>query len=79
MLLGDGLDHELEERDLVGRRQRIGEVPVDLELAIRILMVVLVGAPAEAGHGGADLGNDIEPAHDGGLVVTGLFRRVAVV
>ena len=56
MLLGDRLDHELEEAQLIGRRQRVIEVPVDLELTVGVLMVVLVRTPSERNHGRADLG-----------------------
>ena len=34
--------------------QRVVIVPVHLELAVRILVIVLVGLPAEAHHGVAD-------------------------
>ena len=77
MLLGDRLHHELEEAELVGRGQRVVEVPVDLELAVGVLMIVLIGPPAEIDHGGADLGDDVEAAHDRRLVVAGLLLRIA--
>ena len=51
VLLGDRLDHELEERMLVGGDERVVELPVHLELAVGVLVVVLVGLPAELQHG----------------------------
>ena len=50
VLLGDRLHHELEERMLVGGGERIVELPVHLELAVRVLMIVLIGLPAELQH-----------------------------
>ena len=43
MLFGDRLDHELEEAVLVGGLQRVVVIPVHLELAVGVLVVVLVG------------------------------------
>jgi hypothetical protein len=48
MLLGHRLDHELEEAVLVGGGERVVELPVHLELAVGVLVVVLVRAPAES-------------------------------
>ena len=50
VLLGDGLHHELEEGMPVGGDQRVVEVPVHLELAVGVLVVVLIGGPAERQH-----------------------------
>ena len=52
--------------------QRVVEVPVHLELAVGVLVVVLVGPPAELEHVVADLGDDVVAAHQGLLVVAGL-------
>ena len=41
----------LKKAELVGRGQRVVEVPVDLELAVGVLVIVLIGAPAEIDHG----------------------------
>ena len=48
------------------------ELPVHLELAVGVLVVVLVGLPAEREHAVADLGDHIVAAHQGLLVVAGL-------
>ena len=72
MFLGNRLDHELEKDVAVGRDKGVVVVPVHLELAVGVLMVVLVGAPAETQHGVADFRHDIVTAHQGRLVVTGL-------
>ena len=75
VLLGDRLDHELEEGVPVGGDQRVVEVPVHLELAVGVLVVVLVRAPAELQHVVADLGDDVVAAHQRLLVVAGLRLR----
>ena len=62
MLLGNGLHHELEEGQLVRRRQRVIEIPVDLELAIGVLVVVLIGPPAQLNHGRGNLGDHVDAA-----------------
>ena len=48
VLLGDRLHHELEEGKLIGGGQRVVEIPVDLELAVGVLVVVLIGRPSRA-------------------------------
>ena len=73
---GDLLDHELEEGVAVCRGEGVRIVPVDLELAVRVLVVVLVGPPAERFHVGADLRDHLVTAKEGGLVVAGLGLRV---
>ena len=77
VLLGDGLDHELEERVAVGGDQRVVVQPVHLELAIGVLVVVLVRPPAELEHGIADRGDHLVAAHQRRLVVAGLVLGVA--
>ena len=77
VLLGNRLHHEFEEGVPVGRHENIVIVPVHLELAVGVLMVVLVGAPAEREHGVADLGHDIVAAHQGLLVVAGFGVDIA--
>ena len=79
MLLGDRLHHELEERVAIGGHERVGERPVHLELAVRVLMVVLVGLPAECEHRIADLGDDVVATHQRLLVVAGLLRGILAV
>ncbi|CAI8326003.1 MAG: Uncharacterised protein [Rhodospirillaceae bacterium] len=76
VLFGNGLDHEFEERVLVGRAQRVVELPVHLKLAVGVLVVVLVRPPAQLQHIVADLGDDIVAAHHRLLVVAGLFGAV---
>jgi hypothetical protein len=51
VLFGDRAGHELEERVPVGGHQRAGIGPVHLELAVRVLVVALVGLPAQRQHG----------------------------
>ena len=77
MLLGDRLDHVLEERVPVGGLQGVVILPVHLELAVGVLMIVLIGAPAEIEHGIADLGDDVVAAHQRLLVVAGLRLVIA--
>ena len=79
MLFGNALHHELEERQLIGRGQRIIEIPVDLKLAIGILMVVLIGAPAQLNHSRSNFSDHVETTHDGRLVIAGLFLRISAV
>ncbi len=64
----------LKKRVLVGGGEHVVEGPVHLELAVRVLMVVLVGLPAQRQHVVADLGDHVVAAHDRLLVVAG-FRR----
>ena len=70
------LRHELEERVPVGRDERVVEVPVHFELAVGVLVVVLVGAPAQLQHVVADFGDHVVAAHQGLLVVARLGRLV---
>ena len=63
VLLGDRLDHELEERVAVGGLQSRVVFPVHLELTVRILMVVLIRPPAERDHAVADLRDGRVTAH----------------
>ena len=79
MLLGDRLHHELEERVLVGGIQRGVVFPVHLELAVRVLMIVLVWPPAERHHAIADLGDRRVAAHQRLLIVARLRLRVGAV
>jgi hypothetical protein len=43
VLLGNGFDHELEEGMLVGGASASSILPVHLELAVRVFVVVLIG------------------------------------
>ena len=77
--LRDLFDHELEERQPVCGHQRFGIVPVDLELPVRVFVVVLVGSPAQVFHVAADLGDYLVAAHQSGLIVAGLGLGIACV
>ena len=61
---------------LVGGLKHVVVFPVHLELADRVLVVVLVGLPAEFQHVVADLGDHVIAAHDRLLVVARLFGSV---
>ncbi len=63
VLLRDRLDHVLEEGVLVGRPQTVVVFPVHLELAVRVLMIILVGVPAQRDHAVADVLDDVVAAH----------------
>ncbi len=76
VLLGDRLRHVFEEDVAVGGQQSVVIFPVHLELAVRVLVVVLIGLPAEFQHAVADLGDDVVAAHQGLLVVAGLVLGV---
>ena len=47
MLFRNRLDHVLEERMAISRHQCRVIFPVHLELAVRILVIVLIGLPAQ--------------------------------
>ena len=72
MLLGDRFGHIFEEGHAVGRLEGIVEGPVHFELTVGVLMVVLVGRPAEFQHGVADLADHVVTPHQGRLIVAGL-------
>ncbi len=76
---GDRLHHELEEAVPVGGDQRVVVFPVHLELAVRVLMVVLIGLPAEIEHVAADFRDHVIAAHQRLLVVAGLLRGIHAV
>ena len=76
VLLGDRLHHELEEGMLVSGAQRRVELPVHLELAVRVFVVVLIGLPAERDHRVADFRHHVVTAHERLLVVAGLGLAV---
>jgi hypothetical protein len=59
--------------------QHVVVVPVHLELAVGVLVVVLIGAPAELQHAVANLADHVVAAHQGRLVVAGLVLDVALV
>ena len=72
----DLFDHELEKGVPVSGGQTLGIVPVDFELAIRVFMVVLIGAPPKFEHVVANFAHDIIAPHDRLLVVAGLFGSI---
>ena len=63
MLFGDRLYHELEEGVPVRGDQRVVIVPVHFELSVGVLVVVLIGPPAECLHTVADLRHHLVAAH----------------
>jgi len=79
VLLGDRLDHELEEGVPVGGLQAGVVLPVHLELSVRVLVVVLVRVPSETDHAVANLGDHLIAPHQRLLVVAGLGLRIRVV
>ena len=79
VVLGDRFDHELEEGLAVGLNQAVAVVPVHLELAIGVLVVVLIRPPAERLHVIADLGDHIVAPHQGGLIVAGFRLGIALI
>ena len=66
----------LKKRMFVRGGQRVIELEVHLELAIRVFVVVLIGAPAEAKHIVANLGNHVIAPHHGLLVIAGLVGDI---
>ena len=75
-LLGERLDHVAEEHRAVAGRQRVGELEVLLELAVGVLVVGGVVAPAERGDVARHHGHEVEVARQAAHVVTGLVERV---
>ena len=75
-LLGERLDHVAEEDGAVAGGERVGELEVLLELAVRVLVVVRVVVPAELRHVARDLRHEVEVARERAHVVTGLVERV---
>src|SRR6266700_2231188 len=76
VLLGDRAHHVLEEGMAVGGLERRIVLPVHLELAVRILVVVLVGLPAQRLHGVTDFRDHVVAAHQRLLVVARLALAV---
>ncbi len=72
VLLGDRFHHVFEESVPVGGPQCTVVLPIHLELAVRILMIVLVRLPADGGHGVTNLGDNVVAAHQRLLIVTRL-------
>ena len=75
-LLGERLDHVAEEDRAVGRGERVGEVEVLLELAVRVLVVGGVVVPAEVGEVARHLRDEVEVAGEAAHVVAGLVEAV---
>src|SRR3984893_3292710 len=72
VLLGDRFHHVFEESVPVSRPQCAVVLPIHLELAVRILMIVLVRLPSYGGHGGTTLRGNVVAAHQRLLIVTRL-------
>ena len=57
---------------LVSGLQRVVKIPVHFPLAVRVLVVVLIGVPAQLQHVIADFADHVEAAHEGLLVIARL-------
>ena len=76
VVLGNRFYHVLEEHVLVRSSQRVVVIPVHLELAVGVLVVILVGIPAKLEHAIADFADDRVLAHQRLLIVAGLALRI---
>ena len=63
VFLGNRLRHEFEKSVTIGRLQAIVVVPVHLELAIAVFMIVLIRIPAELQHRVADFTDHVIATH----------------
>ena len=72
MTLCDGAGHEFEEDVAIGGLKGVIIIPVHLKLAVGVLMIVLVGPPAERRHAVTDFSDDVITPHQSGLVIAGL-------
>ena len=72
VLFRDAFGHEFKERMLVCGFHRIVKIPVHLPLAIRVLVVVLVGVPAQFKHVIGDFTDHVQTPHKRLLVITRL-------
>ena len=79
VLLGERVHHVAEEDRAVAARQRVGVLEVLLELAVRVLVVVRVVAPAELVAVARDGRQEVVLPRQAGHVVTGLLERVELV
>ena len=75
-LLGHRLDHVAVEDRAVAARERVGEVPVLLELPVRVLVVGRVHLPAQRVHVADDVGDEVERPGERADVVTRLLEGV---
>ena len=69
---GDRPHHVFEKSVAVRCPQRRVVIPIHLELAVRVLVIVLIGPPPQPLHGVADLGDHVVAPHQRVLVVAGL-------
>ena len=76
---GQGFDHHLEKGVAIGRYQGLGEGPVHFKLAVGVLVVGLVGAPAQLLHALQQRPNQREAAHQRHLVVAGFALVIACI
>ena len=79
VLLRQGGGHHLEEGVAVGGGEGIGEGPVQLELAIGILVIGLIGPPAQLLHGADQFADQRIAPHQAQLVVAGLRLAIEAV
>ena len=75
-LLREGVDHVAEEDGAIAGRQRVRELEVLLELAVGVLVVVRVVAPAELVAVARDGREEVVVARQAAQVVAGLLERV---
>ena len=66
------LDHIFEKRLSVGRLQGFGVLPIDFELTIGVLVIILIRPPPQEFERVANLSNQVELSHQSLLVITGL-------
>ncbi len=76
VLLRERVHHVAEEDRAVAARERVREREVLLELAVRVLVVVRVVAPAEVVAVLRDRGQEVVAPREPGHVVAGLLERV---
>ena len=72
-------DHEFEEHVAIGGDQRVVIGPVHLELAVGVLVIALIGRPAELKHRIANRADQLISAQECGLVIAGLRLPVGLV
>ena len=79
VLLRQGGGHHLEEGVAIGGGEGIGVGPVQLELAIGILVIGLIGPPAQLLHGADQFADQRVAPHQAQLVVAGLRLTIEAV
>ena len=77
MAAADLLRHQLEEGEPVGHGERLGIGEIDLELAVAVLVIEGIHAPAQAIHALHQLIEPVEIVEQAAQVVAGFIERVA--